>query len=132
MGEFEPDAPISHSTAVADTAADRVDDRKGEGMSVSMIKPRVATVDTARGSAPAVERIRGRALDRIRKRILLRDSYTCRDCGRVSVRLEIDHEVPLSLGGAESDENRAARCTECHRLKSEREEKGRNERGSAE
>jgi 5-methylcytosine-specific restriction protein A len=93
---------------------------------IASLKPRIATIDTRRGSSVAVERIRGWRLHKIRERILLRDGYTCRICGRVSVDLIVDHIVPLADGGRESDENRQAICAEpCHRLKSEREERGR-------
>ena len=101
---------------------------EGDGMSkgrLATLPKRIATIDTRVGSSPATERIRGRALQRIRERILLRDGYTCRACGRVSVDLVVDHIIPLHLGGAESDENRQALCRACHDLKSEREEKER-------
>lgn len=91
---------------------------------IKTLVPRVNTVDIRQGSA-AVQRIRGYELTKIRERILLRDEYTCRRCGRVSVDLEVDHIVPLHLGGAESDENRAAICKACHEIKTAEEEKGR-------
>jgi 5-methylcytosine-specific restriction protein A len=92
---------------------------------ITTLKPRIETLDFKIGSPVATERIRGWKLQKIRERILLRDSYTCRVCGRVSVDLEVDHVVPLHLGGAESDENRQSLCHECHELKSAEEEKGR-------
>jgi 5-methylcytosine-specific restriction endonuclease McrA len=93
--------------------------------SIPSLKPRIATLDTRQGSSAAVERIRGYRLIKIRERILLRDGYACRVCGRVSVDLIVDHVVPLHLGGAESDENRQSLCGDCHDRKSEQEEKGR-------
>jgi len=92
---------------------------------LAQLKSRIAAVDLRRGASVAVDRIRGRKLDRIRRRVLLRDHYTCRRCGRVSVDLEVDHIVPLFLGGAESDENRQALCRECHAAKSAEEQRGR-------
>jgi 5-methylcytosine-specific restriction protein A len=93
---------------------------------INTLKPRINTIDTRQGSGAAVERIRGYRLTQIRERVLLRDGYACRRCGRVSAtELVVDHIVPLHLGGAESDENRAAICKECHELKSATEEKGR-------
>ena len=92
---------------------------------IRTLKRRIKTICNNRAPATVVDRIRGRKLDRIRKRVLLRDHYTCRRCGRVSVDLEVDHIVPLFLGGAESDENRQALCRECHAAKSAEEEKGR-------
>ena len=93
---------------------------------LAQLKSRIAAVDLRRGASVAVDRIRGRKLDRIRRRVLLRDHYTCRHCGRVSVvDMEVDHIVPLFLGGAESDENRQVLCCDCHAAKSAEEEKGR-------
>jgi 5-methylcytosine-specific restriction protein A len=93
---------------------------------LSTIPPKVKTIDTRRGSGAAVERIRGYALQKIRLRILLRDGYACRVCGRASADgLEIDHVVPLHLGGKETDQNRQALCPECHAAKSAIEERGR-------
>lgn len=92
---------------------------------ISTISHKIDTIDLRQGSSAATERIRGGRLRKIRERIALRDGYTCVDCGRVTVDGEVDHEVPLHLGGAESDENRRWRCKECHALKSEREAKDR-------
>jgi len=89
---------------------------------------RVTTIETKRG-CNAVQRIVGRELQRIRDRILLRDEYTCRKCGRVAWprELEIDHVVPLHKGGMESDANRQTLCAyPCHKDKSDREEKERD------
>lgn len=92
---------------------------------INTLKPRVETIKTSTLASVAVERIRGWKLTKIRNRILLRDNYTCRKCGRVSVDLEVDHIVPLHLGGQESDENRQSLCHECHELKSAEEENER-------
>jgi 5-methylcytosine-specific restriction endonuclease McrA len=92
---------------------------------LSMLRSKIMTIDTRQGSGAVIERIRGWKLHKIRERILLRDCYTCRRCGRVSIDLEVDHIVPLHLGGPESDENRQSLCRECHDTKSEQEEKAR-------
>ena len=95
---------------------------------IDSLKPRIAPLDTRQGSSAAVERIRGYELTVIRERILLRDGYACRRCGRVSAtELVVDHIVPLHLGGAESDSNRQALCNACHQAKGKQEEKGRSE-----
>ena len=94
-------------------------------MTIPSLKPRINKIDTRQGSSAAVQRIRGWKLTKIRDRVLLRDDYTCCQCGYVSAYLEVDHIVPLHLGGAESDDNRQALCNECHTKKSEQEEKGR-------
>lgn len=93
---------------------------------IATLKPRITTLDTRTGSSAAVERIRGYDLTKIRERILLRDGYACRRCGRVSAtELIVDHVVPLHLGGQENDANRQVLCPSCHQKKSEEEEKGR-------
>lgn len=94
---------------------------------LSSLKPKVSALDIRTCSTPVVERIRGHELTKIRERILLRDEYTCQKCGRVSVHLEIDHIVPLHLGGLEADSNRQCLCPDpCHKEKTEREEKERD------
>jgi 5-methylcytosine-specific restriction protein A len=100
-------------------------------MSLKTIKPRVSPMDTKK-IAGAVKRIGGRARIRIRERILLRDCYTCRRCGRVDKGscLEVDHIVPLCLGGAEGDENRQTLCIDCHKEKSAVEDRVRKGGGS--
>jgi 5-methylcytosine-specific restriction protein A len=94
---------------------------------IASLKPTISTIDTRQGSRLGTKRIRGWQLTKIRDRILLRDAYTCRKCGRVSIHLEIDHIVPLHLGGAESDENRQCLCSSpCHSDKTALEEKERD------
>ncbi|MGR9116947.1 MAG: HNH endonuclease [Gammaproteobacteria bacterium] len=63
----------------------------------------------------------------IRQRILDRDGYTCASCKRVfrPLRLEVDHIIPLHLGGTEIDENRQTLCIQCHKIKSGSEERNR-------
>jgi 5-methylcytosine-specific restriction protein A len=94
-------------------------------MTIPSLKPRIATLDTRQGSSAAVERIRGYKLTKIRERVLLRDGYACRDCGRASIHLEIHHDHPLHLGGQETDANRVSLCKACHAKRTEREEKER-------
>ena len=93
---------------------------------LTMLKRQVQTVDTSRGGSVAVERIRGHELVKIRERIALRDRYTCQRCGRVTTKGQVDHKVPLHLGGRESDENRQWLCVPCHDEKSAAEEEGRD------
>ena len=61
---------------------------------------------------------------RLRRRILERDGYRCRACGRPG-RLEVDHVQPLHQGGAALDPtNLQALCGPCHVAKSTRERGG--------
>ena len=52
------------------------------------------------------------------KRIHKRDNYTCQYCQAVGGRLECDHIVPVSRGGANSDDNLCTACFSCNRSKS--------------
>jgi 5-methylcytosine-specific restriction endonuclease McrA len=45
----------------------------------------------------------------------------CYVCGAVGVPLEKDHIIPVAEGGTSGPENCAPICTDCHKLKSERE-----------
>lgn len=88
---------------------------------ISAISHKINTIDLRQGSSAATERIRGGRLRKIRQDVLLRDEYTCQVCGRVTRDLEIDHIVPLHLGGKETEDNRQAICRDCHRKKTEQE-----------
>lgn len=58
---------------------------------------------------------------RVRRRILDRDGYRCRACGRPG-RLEVDHVIPLHRGGAPLDaDNLQTLCVACHLQKTTRE-----------
>ena len=61
----------------------------------------------------------------IRRAVLERDGYRCVQCGKAG-RLEVDHIVPLHLGGAPYDmRNLQTLCrTPCHFAKSRRERMG--------
>lgn len=94
---------------------------------IKSLIPTIGRLDNRVGNPEIHTRIRGRHLSNIRERIALRDEYTCRVCGRVTVQGEVDHVVPLCLGGSNSDQNLQWICPEpCHREKSEREERERN------
>lgn len=57
----------------------------------------------------------------VRLRILARDGYRCRLCGRAG-RLEVDHVVALQFGGKPFDlDNLMTVCVGCHREKTLRE-----------
>lgn len=94
-------------------------------MIIKTLGHRIEKANINIGSPVATERIRGWKLTKIRKRIAIKYNYSCVDCGRVTVDGEVDHEIPLFMGGSESDENRRWRCKECHAKKSAEEERGR-------
>ncbi len=53
--------------------------------------------------------------------IAYRDSFTCQFCGSSPgyAEIEIDHLVPVALGGSDSDANLVAACVKCNRHKSD-------------
>lgn len=57
-----------------------------------------------------------------RFRILERDRFTCRYCGRRAphVELEVDHVHPRSKDGKDDDANLVAACFDCNRAKRDR------------
>ena len=70
------------------------------------------------------QRKTGRQGVKDRDRIKRRDCglcQTCLECGVIRQGTEVDHTIPLSQGGADSDENKRLLCTQCHKAKSARE-----------
>lgn len=90
---------------------------------LSSIGNKVTTLDTKKTAEFSIDRITGRPLQRIRRRIAVRDLCTCRMCGCVTSKFEIDHIVPLFAGGPDSDGNRQLLCVECHKAKTLEDEK---------
>jgi 5-methylcytosine-specific restriction protein A len=65
---------------------------------------------------------------RIRKRVLRRDQGICYVCGRPGAN-QVDHIVPVSMGGGEEDANLAAiHERPCHAAKTSREANAQNPR----
>ena len=56
----------------------------------------------------------------LRFTVLLRDSFTCRYCGRSApdAELHVDHVIPRSMGGQDTKENLVAACKDCNLGKS--------------
>lgn len=56
---------------------------------------------------------------KIRFAVFSRDGFTCTYCGHLppTVRLEIDHIVPLSQGGTNDPSNLVTSCVDCNRGK---------------
>jgi 5-methylcytosine-specific restriction protein A len=60
------------------------------------------------------------------ERIKVRDAYTCRKCGRLTLDGEVDHIKPLAKGGTDDDANLQWLCREpCHRDKTIADEGGK-------
>lgn len=66
----------------------------------------------------------GKFWDRMRRTILIRDSYQCRMCGRVCgnpKEAHVDHIIPKRLLGSNAPENLQVLCSACHAKKTNRE-----------
>jgi hypothetical protein len=58
--------------------------------------------------------VEGRARQRRSERLVRRDGFRCVDCNATRVRLIQSHDLPLSEGGLDVDENVHLRCGRCH------------------
>ena len=56
----------------------------------------------------------------IRQRVLRRDNHRCVQCG-ASDELEVDHIIPMWMGGHSTEANAQTLCKPCHKLKTGRE-----------
>lgn len=59
--------------------------------------------------------------------MMRRDNGLCQAClerGLVTAAEHVDHIVPLSAGGADTDENKRCLCASCHKAKSRAEQRG--------
>lgn len=57
--------------------------------------------------------------DRLRFKILMRDGFTCKSCGKspmteIGVELHVDHIIPWSKGGETVPENLVTKCKQCN------------------
>ena len=97
---------------------------KSNAPRVKCIKPTITMLSQSRGAelaTVATKRITGRRCQQSRQQIAERDGYRCQMCGRLTTRYEIDHVVPLHLGGNNSDSNLQLLCHDCHEIKSRSE-----------
>ena len=94
------------------------------------IKPRVKLMDTRKVSSvrAPVKRITGNSLYGLMRRFERDNPRLCAECKRngfVSYGEELDHIVPLHLGGGNNKENLQWLCHAHHLEKSEREAQDR-------
>lgn len=101
--------------------------------SLNRLQPRLETIKTNRlptlqAKAGTTPRIRGDAWMATRRRVMLRDKFTCAMCGAVRYDHEVDHLIPLEQGGSNEDENLQLLCSgpgRCHSIKTAEEAKAR-------
>lgn len=92
-------------------------------MKLRTLRPRLSELSARVPSARGTPRIRGRALQRIRREILS-ESPLCVMCsaeGRVTIATELDHRTPLAKGGTHARENLQPLCREHHLAKTAKE-----------
>lgn len=93
------------------------------------LKPIVRRLDVVpiRTITTQMQRITGRRLQETNARILEANPLCvmCQAVGRVSAAVEVDHIIPLHLGGADEDHNKQGLCKPCHDAKSAEEARGR-------
>ncbi len=68
---------------------------------------------------PQKHRTKREISDRLRFRILLRDGFTCKKCGRSplkmhGIELHVDHILPWSKGGETLEDNLETKCEKCN------------------
>lgn len=54
-----------------------------------------------------------------RRRVFIRDKFTCQYCGANSVKMTIDHIHPQAQGGRSTWENCVAACIPCNKVKAD-------------
>ena len=97
-------------------------------MKLSTLKPNVKPINVNPTAPPVTKRKQGRPEKRERLQVLERDGYLCVKCaelGLVVAAEEVDHIIPLYLGGEDTAANKQSLCRSCHRDKSDREERER-------
>ncbi len=58
--------------------------------------------------------------DSLREQVLIRDNYTCKCCGKQKgrgIKLEVDHIIPVNMGGRSVVDNLQTLCKECNNAK---------------
>ena len=87
------------------------------------LKPKLKTLDSRTVITKPVERTRGTTWMTIREKVL-RQAPHCVDClkgGQVTPADEVDHILPLSMGGTDDLTNLQGLCYEHHKAKTKRE-----------
>jgi 5-methylcytosine-specific restriction protein A len=93
---------------------------------LTTLKPTVGLLNMqsrSQATAQAVTRIRGRRLQERNARVLARQPLCAHCTGQGIVRpsVEVDHIIPLHLGGPDHESNLQGLCIACHEAKSKTE-----------
>ncbi|WP_294636615.1 HNH endonuclease signature motif containing protein [uncultured Aquabacterium sp.] len=88
---------------------------------IKTLKPRIGVINTSRAAVISTDpqRIRGRKWQARREAWLMLNPL-CRHCkehGRTTMGQEVDHIVPLWMGGTDNESNYQTLCIPCHKLK---------------
>lgn len=91
---------------------------KMEEEAVNKSASEITSVDVVSGQI-LKHRTRREMSNGLRFRILMRDGFTCRKCGRSPIKerdveLHVDHIVPWSKGGETTPENLETKCSQCN------------------
>lgn len=75
--------------------------------------------DISNNSKNIIHKTKREISDRLRFRILMRDGFTCKKCGRspmneLGVKLHVDHIIPWSKGGETVPDNLETKCEQCN------------------
>jgi 5-methylcytosine-specific restriction endonuclease McrA len=68
----------------------------------------------------------GKKWDSMRRAILIRDNFQCRQCGRLcggKGEAHVDHIIPKKKSGSNAEQNLQTLCVSCHAKKTNREMK---------
>ena len=92
------------------------DSTNGDEIADNSIEKNIITEDT---DITIKHKTKREISDRLRFRILMRDSFTCKKCGRSPIKerdveLHVDHIVPWSKGGETTPENLETKCSQCN------------------
>lgn len=89
---------------------------------LAALPARVKTLDP-RFASSGIQRIRGSALQRIRREHFARNPL-CVECDRqglIRLATQVDHIVALCNGGRDIESNRQGLCAQCHEAKTKRD-----------
>lgn len=105
-------------------------------MKLQTLKPRIQCANLTRVAPLSVDhevvRLTGRRLQERNERVLCANPLCvcCAAKGIIRAAVEVDHRIPLHLGGPDSEDNLQGLCKDCHDEKSAQEARDR-EAGAA-